>query len=279
MSEKLIIKIVPSSPGGKLDVEDAMQQVIDSLALLRSAATSPTRVQWHLDSASTNSPFNVVAEAYSDKLGDDVMRPAKTAKANLAAGFRSLARGRAPQWMDKPARQTARRFLQRNTRGIGMTSFDTGAKRAPVLEITPRIAAAAIRTLEKIDLTTEPDIPAHTAFGEVEGRLESVGTLRSHHAIWIRNRVYGTIPCTVPDAELRRIGGKTTLEEVWKNQRVVVGGRLRFGSGGKLEEVVADRLEKMDKTPIGVEQILDREFTGHLEPSEYLRRLQDGELD
>ena len=61
LAERLTVKIVPPEGGMvTLTVESAMQQVLDTFRLLTAASEG---VIWRLVSATTNSPFTVVAEA------------------------------------------------------------------------------------------------------------------------------------------------------------------------------------------------------------------------
>ena len=79
MRDKIVVTIEPASPADQLDVADAFEQVLDYLQLVELAASDSAHFDWKLASASTNSPFTVVA--FTQLAG----RPRK-----LRRAFRSL---------------------------------------------------------------------------------------------------------------------------------------------------------------------------------------------
>jgi hypothetical protein len=56
-------------------------------------------------------------------------------------------------------------------------------------------------------------------------------------------------------------------------------GTLSYAEGGVLEQVSVDELHLFPPSKVGLRQIIDPDFTGGMEPIEYLERLHEGGLN
>ncbi len=282
---RLTITIVPRpSDDGLLKVNDALQQVLDFLKVVeaagRSLSSDPQRAfDWKLESASTNSPFTVVAVAEARNPSVDVSKPAAEAKRATALAFRQIhARRVAPAWLDQDARVALRSVYQRNLNGVASTRVGR-AQDADFIEVTHETAALDVESLKALAPLAAPmDIPARQIVGELAGHLLGVGRYRGHPALTILSAQYGRVVCTVADTLVAKLGGEKTLEDVWTGRSVAVSGTLFFGVGGVLNRVVADEIRDRVAAPVSLSLILDGEFTSGLEPTDYLDGLHGGYL-
>jgi hypothetical protein len=85
--------------------------------------------------------------------------------------------------------------------------------------------------------------------------------------------------CYVADALRERFGSEHRMDEVWKGKLIGVEGTLVYGTGGKLKRIDATDIREMSDTPpINLDSVVDPDFMGGLDPTEYLRQLYEGEL-
>src|SRR2546422_10066381 len=102
--ERIRITIHPrSSDAALLRVADAMQQVLDYLKLFEEAERAVVDPNesfvWRLESASTNSPFTVVAVADSTIPNVNVDQQARKVKREFVSGMHRLIRNKEkPSW-------------------------------------------------------------------------------------------------------------------------------------------------------------------------------------
>jgi hypothetical protein len=128
--ERIVITIRPSpSDTEKLDVSDAMQQVIDAFNLLtevEQAITSPHHsFKWKLESASTNSPFTVVAVAEPLIADVDIAAHVREVKQEFSSGIRKLISDLAPAWWMGPSSlDLVSSLFRRTANGISQTTID-----------------------------------------------------------------------------------------------------------------------------------------------------------
>ena len=287
MKRNVVITIHPANADSdQLTVRDAMEHVLDMLALLR-LAEEPGEPQeelvWRLSSASTNSPFAVEIEASAKKpaLAID-RRAAKTAKRCGAAlsAFVSGDTTTVPSWVRAETLDVAQRLALRNMNGIGRTDINLGAKSAPIV-IGHREARAAVETIERVRREANADREdfAHSAIGSIEGQIVSAATYNNMPAIRVLERVSGQeVVCVIPQEIEDRIGRDHSLAEVWRGQHVLIEGTIRYKEDGEIRLVTASDLQRSGAHDVTLQQVRDARFTGGLSPAEYLDRLRDGTL-
>jgi hypothetical protein len=185
--ERITIKV--SASGAHPDVltiQDAMEQVLDYFLML---GTAPG-VEWRLVSASTNTPFSVIAEAVSLEPSVDVSVVARAQKQALAKNLRDISEGRIPSDPDFPIK-IARRALARNFNGIGVTEIDL--EQGELIKLTPAISQQAVHALDHKPEALF-DLPiVREEWGSVEGTLSDVATHHNVPAVRIietRERVF-----------------------------------------------------------------------------------------
>lgn len=278
MRDKIVVTIEPATPADQLDIADAFQQVLDYLKLVELAASEDADFDWKLASATTNSPFTVVAFTPTGAVATKTQQSLSVAQRRAEDGLKELAKGAVPQWMRKRQRNTARRITRRFHEGIGRMALRTDEASDSAFLFNRRLAAKALATLEKVDGFEEIAVPKHISYGEVEGSLLGAGSYYGRPALWVRANGYEVVRCIVEQHKLDELGDEATLKELWKHRRVRLVGSLSYAEGGMLEQVSVDEMHLFPSSNIDLRQIIDPDFTGGMEPIEYLGRLHEGEL-
>lgn len=278
---RISITIQPS--GGKervLTVEDAMRQILDIIEVL----VSPSRlregrmdVSWGLVKASTNSPLNVEIAPFGKE--QSILPPDELAivyqDAEIAAeGIVSIIEDRSlPQWLDKAAGEAAKRVAKRNLNGIGLTQLSGDLRN----EVTLNPIKSGIM-LEVLDFFGAPDLGAigkHQSRGEASGRMVRVGEYYGKPAFWLKDKSGNEIVCTLNDELVDLVGGETRLRDVWQNRRMTIRGVKHYDKTGKLLRLEAtSEPEPVEHTPVNLHAIIDRDFTGGLSASDYIRKIR-----
>jgi|SRR5215831_12161754 len=285
--DRLVITIHPTpSDEGLLRVADAMQQVVDALRVIEQAerALVPPQelFEWRLERASTASPFTVVAVAESVDPTVNVTPHVMRVKTEVSRGLREfIVRGTPPRWMDAEGMLAFRRVLSRNQNGVGRTDidFEMAGNETDLVWIDRAQAAAGIRAIAALNIMDLEDLPERESFGEIEGVMVAAGRYRGRPAVQIRTELYGFVWCVLSHGVIERFGNEHRMADVWEGRTVGVHGRLTYAVGGKLSRVeVIDMREILAAPPIDLDSVLDPNFTGGMDPHEYLRQLHDGEL-
>ncbi len=250
-----------------------MSHVLDIFEMLESTPG----VEWKLVYASTNSPLQIEAEAISFEPSVDVTVVARAQKQNLAKNLREIARGEPPS---SPEFRTnvARRFLSRNLNGVGATDIDLDVGGEPIV-VTPRVAQAALNTLEKRHDALFEIVSVRDEIGSIEGTLSDVGTHYNLPAVKIvdtRNKQ--EVWCRVSGSLQEEFQDKATYKDVWQHRRVIVSGRIKYDKDGDILYLVANDIRRIDSREVSLEAIKDRSFTGGLPIGEYLDQFRDGAL-
>lgn len=271
----------PATDDGLLRVDDAMQQVLEIIKLLRAAqekgAPTVERIEWQLERASTNSPFQVVAVAASEFLVDPTV-PARHVKARSAEAIRLMMHeGSAPAWMGREAITLARGIFTRGTNGLGTTSIDYGD--GVIVAINREGAARGVETLDAVaPLDFDEPIAARVAWGEVKGVMVAAGRYQNRPAIQMRTEQYDFVWCELSEKLIDKFGSAHNMSDIWDGQVIAVEGELHFTAKGKLRIKAADIDLVKEAAHVDLASVLDPEFTSGLDPTEYLRQLHDGDL-
>lgn len=280
--ERIVITIRPSG-NEKLDVSDAMQQVVDYFKLLneaKKAATSPEEpFTWRLERASTNSPFTVEAVAESVRPHVDISRQAQQSKREFASAIRGILQDQSPAWwMNASSIQIAGNIFRRNTNGIANTEIEIATDDRLVID--QEQAIKGVNAVSGISAISAEDIHARTAYGEVRGTMVGAGSFYNSPAIQIRTEQYsGVIYCILPTKLVNEFGGAHEMKEIWEGRSIGVTGKLIYADGGKLSRIQVEDIRELPNVPrVSLDEFLDKDFTLGLDPIEYLRRLHEGEL-
>lgn len=264
---------------GPLTVNDALRQVLDFFDLLSAAqGTNEATVSWRLVSVSKSSPLQATAEPFAVVPGVDVDMIARHAKVAVAAAIEEITSdGRVPAWMDSSARDTARRILMRNTNGVGRTDIKLNDQ-APVIMLVQRTAYVGLATLQRTEaeiVANEPDL-SRTEYGSIEGKVADATTFRRHAALRVRDRrTEAEVLCVLSDELAQKTAGHL-WREVWEGARIIVCGHIQYNRKGLPTSIQADDIVEVSPRELSYSEIIDPNFTGGLEPPEYL--LRDGDV-
>jgi hypothetical protein len=282
--QRLVITVRPSpSDDGLLTVQDAMEQVLDFLRVADNAKSWLEREKedfvWRLQSASANSPFTVVAVAEALEAGADISDYVGAVKKATHDALEKCSEGiPAPAWVTSQTVGALYSLFSRNANGVASTLVDFEGDVGSI-QIDDDAVENALPVLVTPELFDEENIPARIAFGEIDGRLVSVGRYQRRPAIQLVTSLYGTVWGVLPDHLVEEYGGEQTIGDVWKGKRLVLFGKMRFPKGGKSPYRIDVESIHPKKTPkVDIESVLDPDFTSGLDPVEYLERLHGGEL-
>lgn len=278
-AESVTIVIHPSGTDvDSLTVADAMQQVLDTFALLSKAEvkdpTQDVRVVWQLEHASTNSPFTVKASPLSSNPEVSVTRQATLAVISFKEGVDAILHGKSkPTWMDAAAEDTFKHMLHRNLAGIGRTDFFVAADEPPTI-IDHRSARRAENFLELLaaeNASRKEDL-TRKEYGSVEGYVTVATTYYDKPAFRIRSRLTGreTI-CVLPKEAAKTIGAAHSWEEVFTKRRVLVSGVCHYNSDGVLTRVDVEDVKEIVSRDVSAKELADPEITSGRSPEEHLR--------
>lgn len=282
MAEKVKIKIQPS--GGvstSLTVEDAMQQVLDYMDMLRAADLSKPseKIIWRLESASTNSPLEVTAFATGYDPSIAIGLQARQSAERVSNSIETLEKGGSiPDWMDDTTVHTAERFLKRNMNGIGRT--DIAINDAPPKTIVHGTAKVALLTIEKSRIQNQLEKPdwTRTEFGAVEGEIIAATSHYSKPAIIIRERLSGDkIHCILSDELASIVGPSHKWQEAWEQRRFTINGELHYNEAGNLTKINALSLDEIQFHNVNLNKIRKLDLIESISVDELDERLwKDG---
>lgn len=265
MTEKVKIKIQPSGGAtSALTVEDAMQQVLDFIDMLRAAdlSSKSERIVWRLESAHTNSPLEVTAFATGPDPSVSVAYQARKTAERLTKTIETLENGGGiPDWMDQTAANTAERFFKRNMNGIGRTDILINDQPATtIVHATAKIAALSIEK-SRIQVQLEKPDWTRTEYGAIEGEIISTTSFHTKPALVIKERLSGDkINCILSDELAQIAGPEHSWDETWDQKRFLVSGELHYNSDGKLLKINAIRLKEIVASSVDLDAIRDLEL-------------------
>jgi hypothetical protein len=281
VTQKLVVSVdgVSGDPD-RMTVQEAFSHVLDLFQLVaQSDPGAEGVVQWRLLSVTMNSPLTVVAEAIPAYPGAVIEEAAKRQKASFSRNYRELTSGRMPaMWSTtKGARETATRVLTRNRTGIGKTVVNAAVEpdEAPIT-LTKEDADRAV-----VEVAINAPQPQRTKeqVGSIEGRLLLIHHYRGQPAIQIEERrTKETVWAIVPEEFQHQISESTSVEDVWKGRRVVVRGRIIYGTDGLIARVVATNIRLVETKQVDEHELVDKAYTGGLPVADYLDRLREGNL-
>jgi hypothetical protein len=277
--QTITITIHPSGGKGRpLSVEDAMNQILDVVHLLEVPARvhdASARYEWAVVGATTNSPLQVTVAPYGSVENSTAWIAAATEDIDLATnGLIDVFENSAiPLWLDAKATNALKRLAKRNTNGLGVTEIISGDGNSVLLD--PAKSQAALNLLDLYTAPSLGDIGKHRARGEVSGRMVRAGEYHHRPAFWLKDKTGAEITCTLAKELIDKVGGETTLQDIWKNRFLVVRGVKSFDASGKLVKIeVTEEPELRDLRPVNLDTIIDEDFTSGIDSVEYLRQIR-----
>lgn len=276
-SETVTIVVYPSgADDDTLTVSDAMQQVLDTFALLGKAEAQKIgskQVVWRLERASTNSPFTVSATAVASDPAGFVEREAYLAKAALGEGLSGIVYGRdRASWIDQESETLIRQILKRNLNGVGRTDVRFNDE-MPAVVIDHRAALRGVSFLEmKAAEAAAQDDLTRTEYGAVEGEVVGVAPHYNKPAFSLRTRLSGReIKCVFLRPEVaEKIGGLHSWNEAWGGRRVLVSGCLHYNTRGDLIKVDVEDIVEIKSQRLSVAEIRESQYVAGFSPVDYL---------
>ncbi|MGY3328521.1 hypothetical protein ACVILI_001538 [Mesorhizobium sp. USDA 4775] len=281
MAEQIKIKIHPSGTSSDmLTVADAMRQVLDFIELLEKSDPaepgSADRIVWRLSYATTNSPFEIGAEATSKDPTISIAAKARMVKTSVRRVFGRLFDDNGPAIpIDLgDIEPLVARILERNTNGIGETDFDFGEDVEPSI-IVHSNASRALRAIESGKLfaaSLRGDL-TRTEYGAFEGEIVSTGMFHNSPSVVVRHRLSGDkVTCVFPAEFAYQIGSKHSWFEVWAGKRALIHGELHYDDDGRLKRVNASDLELIGERDIDLATARRENLTEGTTTQELLER-------
>jgi hypothetical protein len=279
VAKKIAITVHPAgTDAGSLTVADAMRQVLDLVEVLGHIDTAEgdaAEIVWRLESASTNSPFTVIAAAASpDPALSVAIEANRVASAFSDAMVGLLEDERKSEALDAEASRALERVFKRNLNGIGRTDIAVLESDAPPIHIVPLRAQRALITLERAELEEiEPNL-ARSEFGAREG--EVVGLIRHYGkaALLVRDRITGDKVTAVLTSDLaRRLGPEHKWNEAWEGERVLISGELHYDAAGTLRKIDAEEVEPIHTSPVTLAELEGIDLLRGQSPSERIDQL------
>ncbi|MCR4268754.1 hypothetical protein [Nitratireductor sp. ZSWI3] len=282
--DRFTITVAPTTADDSLSIRDAMQQVLDTLAIFEAAERSfgspREEFVWRLQRASTNSPFTVVAFAEAKNPTVDVSAHVERVKSTVSSGIQEIVeRGTAPAWLTPPEAEIVSGVFRRHSNGIGLTEIDF--EQGNVVVLDRQRSTAGLQTLAAINAAIDvvSGLSEREAYGEIEGVMVAAGRYRRRPAIQIQTELYGFTWCQLSEKLVKQFGNEHQMADVWEGRTIGVTGVLHYAGGAKLTYIDAHSMrEVIEAERVDLDSVMDPNFTAGIDPHEYLRRLHDGDL-
>jgi len=285
MSRTITIKIEGHGPDNTdaPTAEDLLDQIRDYLDILKGVETAiaddgRNAIEWRVVNASKNSPLSVQLESFSRDYATNIDRRVDLVAQHVAAGLALLeARPERPIYFTDPVLAKVERTFERVTNGLDLSEIDFGPGINPV-RVTPAVARSAVKNAQ---LAQNPVERPYAELSAVEGffsKLEKDGHGRS--LVWLRIRLNGNIVKCILTGKALEVIEKHNVGDLLHGRRMLVVGTVRYKGLGVVSQIKATdiRFFAPRSEQIGVDAILDENFTGGLSTEEYLARLRDGRL-
>lgn len=283
MAERVTIIVEPNMEHGDvLTVQDAMLQVLDFIEVVVAAASDDARpkVGWKLVSATTNSPYTVVAEAFSFDPEWVADESAREAKARAGAALNGALSGELPTWLDEKSTESVRRIYSRNLNGIGRTTIQFDGESSPLI-IAERNARSALGQIQRVEAELRALVPDYSGveLGSIDGHVVDATTHYGNPALRIRDRLTGErIVCVIPQEIADEVGKDHDWRDVWSGERVRVSGRIKRNVSGAVTTITAESVTRIEPKKTALVDVTDSGFTGGKGAREYLDEIWDGPI-
>lgn len=274
MAERITIIVSGGGNNGLLTVQDAMQQVLDSIELLTASAVDDARpkLRWRLVSATMNSPFKTVAEAVSANPTEwpDIDLDAHQAKMRYDELLSAVLEYRAlPDWTTSSTMKRLKALLERNVNGVSQTDVVLLDNKPPLKLVTDR-AEAALEVISHSEFAAE-HWPSKN-LGSIEGNVIETIKHYGKPAFKLLHRISGEkILCVIPNDRVEQIGTEHNWGEVWTDQRCIVSGTIERKATGKIAQLTVDEIHPVTVGEVDIDNIADP--TGGQSPQRHLADL------
>lgn len=258
---------------GFLPAQDALNQVLDSLALVTDAIDEDVRkdLDWRLMDMTMNRSLVASMEPFCKNPDrPDVMPAVRKATDRTDGILRVLVEThRMPSGMTQAEKETVKRLLKRNMKGVLRTDYYWLGREDPV-SIDAPVAKKVLEEMSGIE--SEGSIAFQgTELGSIEGDVVEAITHYGKPAVRIRHRVSEQeITCVIPSNREDEIGTKRSWNEVCEGQRYVVTGEIKRKANGDIAQLLVDYIHSVEVEEVDLERIADPDFTGGKSPVQYL---------
>jgi hypothetical protein len=282
--ESIVITIhPPNDDSDSVRALDALEQGADILRLLDAVGQriAPEGQQnvWQLIGASTNSPLRLEVTVATNSAYPNSDAFVATARDGLLSSLRTIVEnGTIPEWMHDDVLPSARNVFRRARHGLGVINIGNG--NGKTFSIDRELAESG-----EIALSVPPSVSVEKGrgeqaqWGEVQGVIVSVGSWYFKPAVRIISRQFEKpLACVLTEGIVATFGADHTLEDVWTGRAVAVRGRLVFRGSSMVRVIATDMRDLPKPERVDIASLRDPDFTGGLDPVEYLRRFHEGEL-
>ena len=274
MSEAIKIVVQGNDKqGGYLSVQDALNQILDSLALVSELIDEDVRrdLDWNLIEMAMNSPLAVSVEPICRDQGRlDFTSAVREATDRTDGILRELVETkRMPSGVTDAGQEVIKRLFDRNTNGVFRTDFFWPGHEDPVI-VESLVAKEVLEEMRAIE--SDGGIAFQgTELGSIEGNVVGAMTHYGYPAIRIRQRVSAKeVTCVIPPNLRERLGDEHSWNEVWAGRRFVVTGEIKRKASGDLSQILVADMHEVDVKKVDLDRIADPGFTGGKSPVEYL---------
>lgn len=271
MAKSVSITVHPSDLSGEyLTVSDAMKQVLDMIGALEGIEAGDgqeRQIVWRLTEAHTNSPpFTVTAEAFPRDPQVSVAFEAERVTQLYAVAISSVLKGDRPDWLESEPGKLLKRALKRNLNGVGHTDVVIGDA-APII-IVPSTARLGLEALAELDPNDEAQ---RTEYGAVECQVIGLTRYYSSPAIIVLERLSkAKVVCVLTPQLAEQLGPEHQWSEAWEGQSLRIGGKLTYGSDGKLKRINATFQEPIEWADVSIADLRTLDITGGLTAQQHL---------
>jgi hypothetical protein len=272
MTKSVSITVHPSDLSGEyLTVSDALHQVLDMIAALEGIEAGDSgdrRIVWRLTEAHTNSPpFTVTAEAFSSDPQVSIDLEATRVTQLYGVAIAAVLEGSKPDWLESEPGKALKRALKRNLAGVGHTDVVIGEEE-PII-IVPATARKGVEALEASE--DQPDDLQRTEYGTIECQVIGLTKYYNSPAIIVVERLSGEkVWCVLTRALAAELGPEHQWSEAWSGQGLRVGGKLTYGSDGKLKRINASFHETIEFADVRITDLKDIDITQGRTAQEHL---------
>lgn len=285
MSRTITIKISGHGPDhtDAPTAEDLLDQVRDYLDILKGveaavAEDGRNAIEWRVINASKNSPLNIQIESSSRDYAVNIDRRVELVAKHVAEGLAILeARPERPMYFTDAVLAKVERTFARVTNGLDLSEIDFGPGLPPV-RITPAVAKSAVKNVQ---LAQNPVERPYSELSGAEGffsKFERDG--HGRYLLWLRLRLNGEVVKCILAGKALAVIEAHNVGDLLHGRRMLVVGTLRYKALGVMSQIEATdvRFYPPRADQLGIDSILDENFTGGLTTEEYLARLRDGHL-
>lgn len=262
-------------------VSDLLSQIQDFVSILEGvedavADNEAREIEWRVTDATKNSPLTLEITPFALDQAKNIDTRLHRVVQVTSDGFCALQQGtERPMFFSDRLINGAERILNRATNGLAETLVDMSIyDGVESIRLTEPVARQAVKNLHEL---RNPKAQPYRELGSIEGYINKVELDGFDRPIvWLRQRIdKQLVKCIGKGRALDRIG-HMQVSEVLKSMRVQVFGLIKYKDYDKVDHINVDDVYifQDDSELPSYKEIVDPDFTGGVEASEYLRELR-----